>query len=94
MSVPDEAERKPHATDLKDVVEGGEAISVLSQLRQQPSPATNISVIERCRSWLQPGVDPVRPEKGIFTGAGPIAGLSQDGGPSLPTKHSLDVACK
>jgi hypothetical protein len=40
MSVPDEAERKPQVTDLKDAAEGGEPISVLSQLRQQPSATT------------------------------------------------------
>lgn len=46
MSVSDEAERKPHATDLKDAVEGGEPISILSQLRQQPSPATTFQLLK------------------------------------------------
>src|ERR1700690_984585 len=46
MSVPDEAERKPHATDLQDAVEVGELTSVLSQLRQQPSPATTFQLLK------------------------------------------------
>jgi len=46
MSVSDEAERKPHTTDLKDAVEGGEPISILSHLRRQPSPATTFQLLK------------------------------------------------
>jgi hypothetical protein len=46
LPVPDEAKRKPQATGLKDAVEGSEPISVLSQLRQQPSPATTFQLLK------------------------------------------------
>jgi hypothetical protein len=46
LSVPDEAKRKPPAADLKDAVEGSELISVISQLRQEPSPATTFQLLK------------------------------------------------
>lgn len=46
MSVPDEAERKPPVADLKEAAEGGEPISDLSLLRQQPVPATTFQLLK------------------------------------------------
>ena len=46
MPVPDEAKRKPPVTDLKKTVEVGGLNSVISQLRQEPSPATTFQLLK------------------------------------------------
>lgn len=54
MSVPDEAKQKPQATDLTDAVEGSEPISVLSHLRQLPSPATTFQLLKDALQGFSP----------------------------------------